>query len=337
MNAFSKDTFRSQKGYLSILVLLNHIYYFSGYFAGTYPGYLLDKIGGYAVACFVLMSGYGLYTSYQEKGPDYIKEFLRRRILPFYFTYVFFVALYLIFSILFSAPLTFRLVLTSLTFGGTVVHYGWYVQLLLVLYLVFFFLFRFISKPKLRSGLLFGFVLLYCAVSYMRDVDYFQYIPCFSFFFGIVLAKHKETVVSVLTGKRLFLLFFSFLLSAALFLWYVNAVILERIPYFVWPLVVAMSIASNLSVNMLFLSVSDLLATKIPSVLTNRVVKALGTRSLEIYLIQGIVFVVCFNYLPGKLLATGISLICPLLLAFPLHAAIHYAFTKFISFGVPAK
>ena len=58
------------KAILPIMIVLHHLSFFYGF----PPGFA--RLGIPLVACFFLMSGYGLMTSYQSKGLRYFDGFI---------------------------------------------------------------------------------------------------------------------------------------------------------------------------------------------------------------------------------------------------------------------
>lgn len=58
------------KAVLPIMIVLHHL----SFFYGTPPGFA--RLGLPLVACFFLMSGYGLMTSYMNKGQKYFRGFI---------------------------------------------------------------------------------------------------------------------------------------------------------------------------------------------------------------------------------------------------------------------
>ncbi len=85
----SKDNTDSLKGVLAILVLACHLRGQLSCLNDTIVGQILTVSGYLAVSVFLFLSGYGLQTSYEKKGNEYIAGFQKQRILPFYCTYLF--------------------------------------------------------------------------------------------------------------------------------------------------------------------------------------------------------------------------------------------------------
>ena len=136
--SYSKENFLGLKGYLALCVLIHHLYQFTGFFSNTNVGYAFLLLGHWAVIGFIFLSGYGLYTSYRLKGEGYIRSFPRTRLFPFYVTYLVFVATYVVYEFIGQQAVTATALLRSLTYGSTIVSFGWYFQLTYVMYLFFY-------------------------------------------------------------------------------------------------------------------------------------------------------------------------------------------------------
>ena len=79
-DSMSLDAMTSLKGVLAIFVLCHHLSQKPA-FQQTHTISFFEHIGFLFVGIFFLCSGYGLYKSYLKK-PDYLKTFLKRRVLP---------------------------------------------------------------------------------------------------------------------------------------------------------------------------------------------------------------------------------------------------------------
>ena len=70
------------KAVLPVLIILHHFSFFYGY-----PPYF-EKLGLPLVACFFMMSGYGLMTSWLKKGSSYLDGFLKHSTLKLFVPYM---------------------------------------------------------------------------------------------------------------------------------------------------------------------------------------------------------------------------------------------------------
>lgn len=125
------------KGILAICVLISHLYSIF-HFESKILNWVVGSLMGYlSVSLFFFLSGYGLESSYEKKKDTYIEKFMKRKIIPFYTIYVILVGIYVGMRFITGENISFSDILKSLLYGGTVVKFGWFLQTILVLYLIF--------------------------------------------------------------------------------------------------------------------------------------------------------------------------------------------------------
>ncbi|MBE6787554.1 MAG: acyltransferase [Ruminococcaceae bacterium] len=176
------------KGLFAIFVLIHHIGQNTTFLNGTFFQEVVNSLGYLSVGIFLFLSGYGLFVSYKLKGHEYINNFPKRRLLPFYIQNLILIAIYLIFWEIIGQTLSTRRIVLSFFFGHTVIKYGWYIQATLVLYVLFFIAFKF--KPKLLkiTTFILGYVVYfgYCLINHFWSVWYIS-VLCFAM--GIIFAN----------------------------------------------------------------------------------------------------------------------------------------------------
>lgn len=147
-------------GFCAVGIMLHHMSQ-TIYFAKEDPGILLFMvdIGVCFVGMFFFFSGYGLYSSLRDK-PDYLKGFLRRRLptvlVPFYMcNFVFILGSYL-----FGYKFKEGELIPYLTGAILMNSQMWYIVEILVLYLLFYLVFRLISNRNAACGVYFILTLI---------------------------------------------------------------------------------------------------------------------------------------------------------------------------------
>ena len=289
----SRDNFKCFKGYLAICVFIHHLFQFTGLFWDTFIGYPMYLLGHFAVILFLFASGFGLGSSVLAKPDSYIKEFPKKRLLPYYVTYLFFVALYVIYEFKWGSGISGSLLLRSLFYGGTYISFGWYLQLTLVLYIVFYLIFRLFKKTGVRLFCLWLFVVLFMGISFMIYPPESNYIYVFAFAVGISLAYLKNRIAEFLSRHP----YMAFIFMTACFCIFtvVRVRILFRLKEQIYGFhsygllyLCAMMISDTFLIFMIItlLCVINRLA---PKVIDNPVSRFLGRYSLEMYAIQGLV------------------------------------------------
>lgn len=158
-DALSLRVSKGLLGFCAVGIMLHHMSQ-TIYFAGEDPGVLMFmvNIGVCFVGMFFFFSGYGLYSSLRDK-PDYLKGFLRNRLpavfVPFYLcNFIFILGSYF-------AGYQFQKgeLLPYLT--GAVLMNGqmWYIVEILILYLLFYLVFRLI-KNRNAACIVYGALLM---------------------------------------------------------------------------------------------------------------------------------------------------------------------------------
>lgn len=203
-SGLSLDCCNCLKGIFALCVLVHHLYQHSGLFRETAVGTCLQALGYLSVACFFFLSGYGLYASYSRKGETYIKGFFKKKVIPFYGLILLLSAIYIAEGVALGQAYSASVLLQSLTFGGTVIGNGWYLQVQLLLYVCFYLTFR-ISKSRKRNIIwIYGECILYCILMYSFGQRSTMYESVFAFATGMAWYELEDQIK--LTNKFVVLL-----------------------------------------------------------------------------------------------------------------------------------
>ena len=122
------------KAVLPIMIVLHHLSFFYGSLCG------FARLGLPLVACFFLMSGYGLMTSYMNKGQKYFQGFIAHVFNKLLIPYLVAVIVYVPF-ILFVQQVNVWEYLSTTNFIDWL-RFSWFVWVILGGYLLFFLIFR---------------------------------------------------------------------------------------------------------------------------------------------------------------------------------------------------
>ena len=142
----TKETSNSFKGVLAIVVMTEHILQYAGFrnlfsecpkFVQSVIGSVMEQLGVVSVACFFMLSGYGLRVSVDYGGVAYARSMFRRKIIPFYGIVLISAIMYFLMFVAIGSPKSVYEFLHSFGFGGTIIVNGWFLQVILVIYLLF--------------------------------------------------------------------------------------------------------------------------------------------------------------------------------------------------------
>ena len=151
----SPDTTKKEKGIAAILIVLHHL---SQRVKVSGPFVILGYIGFILVAVFFFISGYGLSYGVQYKH-DYLKGFLRKRLLPVLVPYWIVNTVDIVFYL--SGGTVFTPMQYVLSFIGIDVITGtWFVTAILIMYIIFWLAFK-----CMKSYIVLGLCLIgYCII-----------------------------------------------------------------------------------------------------------------------------------------------------------------------------
>ena len=262
------------------------------------------SVGYLFVGVFLFCSGLGLYKS-QKNKPDYLKGFLRRRILPVVIAFYLSEFLYTAVRLAMGEKMNLVTVLWYLSGLHMANTYSWYVIVIPFFYLAFWAAFRFCRREGAALFLVFLFTIGYTALCACidRQNDWWirgewWYNSIILFPMGMIFAKHELKITQI--AKKIYWLLLPLSLAMVFLLsqqsdwlidhrWgyygeYVGSLkILHRL----------LSAESQWLVCLAYTSSCFLLMMKIR--FGNRILSWLGAVTLDFYLIHGL-FVELFGY-----------------------------------------
>lgn len=315
MQYLSKNTFGCIKGWCALGILIHHIYQFSGILDGTAARFLLINLGNWAVGLFVFMSGYGLYESYRDKGDRYIANFLRNKLLSFWILYLIVAGVYILYDFIRGYPHTVGEYLGTFTYGKTIISFGWYLQLTLVLYLVYWIAFRFGRGRGSRFAIMGVLFALFIWLNILLGISHIRYMPVLFFLLGILWAVYREQIEKGLCriGPVVLVLAFVVSFGGYLIIWR------YEIRGFMSVAVYAGSEMAMILFVMLLVRQLNAHGQASAKLICNGLSRFLGVYSLEIYVCQGIVLRTLSSIAMNKYLFAGLGILLVILIAIPVH------------------
>ena len=257
------------------------------------------------VAVFLFCSGLGLYKSWKTKK-DYLRGFVRRRILPIVIAFYLSEIIYLLVRLAMGEKMGAVQVIWYLSGLHMANFNAWYVIVIPFFYLAFYFAFRYCRKDGAAILLVTAFTLLYTLAGafvdhqndwWMRGEWWYNSIILFPL--GLLFGKYEEKVTAFFKKGYWFYLLFSF--AAVFVLFHYSQLITDQWwGYYgeTWgdPLKIVHRLgcaASQWLVSIAYVAFCFLLMMKVR--IGNRALSFLGAVTLEFYLMHGI-FVELFGY-----------------------------------------
>lgn len=279
---FTKKDTQILKGAMALLILAHHIYQRMPMPEGTITDYVFRSLGYLCVAVFFFISGYGITLSNKQSemsGRSYMSSFLRSRVLSLYVCYILLILLYAFVLYIFDVPIPENQLIISFLIGGTIVGGGWYIQTLLLFYLIWW-----ISKMIFGQKawiMVFFCVTIFSVITLVLNLGSHWSLSNYAFVFGMILADYKLQVDRLLekSSGYLWLVFFIMLLSYVACFYFEG---FNRVLFF-------------LKLLMSFLFPACFFVFSYFKELKGVILEMCGIYSLEIFVLQGIVFTILRN------------------------------------------
>lgn len=202
----SISTVQILKVICAIVIVIHHTSY---YLPNSIFTHIFRPIGYLPVGVFFFISGYGLLYSLFN-NPDYLLTFFTKRIRSILIPALTGLTLYFI-----STKTTFSF---NLFFHGALPysHY-WYVVVIFLLYLLFYFIFRFINKKSKGVMIISSLLIIYVGIAGILKIDSYWYNTIFAFPCGMLFSLYENyRGGEILQKKLIFPILLLFLISTSL-------------------------------------------------------------------------------------------------------------------------
>ena len=284
-NYLSRNNTDCLKGICAIMVVLCHVCARIGIGAGVGLGPIFTAFGYLGVSGFMFMSGFGLTVSLlssYKNGGGYLSKFLMQRVLPVYsLLFVLSVLYFILKTILAIDTPSLSELVQSFFFGGAVVSFGWYLQCIVLIYLIYYAAAHIAVRYYTNSvssmliilvalGLLF-----FVGLCVLLGLESTWYETTLSFLGGVVLAANRQKLDYIWQVKRnvwLCLLLFVGVFGLSF--------IFGNGPFLSGAVKILIKMVSSLAFCLCCLSAMRLIS------LENHVTTFLGRHYLEIYIIN---------------------------------------------------
>jgi peptidoglycan/LPS O-acetylase OafA/YrhL len=160
------------RGIAASFVVFQHI-------GNIYGSRAVTPLGGIGVSLFLICSAYGLSKSYEKRGLD---NFTKKRLLKILIPYWITVIIYNILHYNTFAPLN---IMKQILLINTI-PYMWFVQLILILYIAFYIVYRII--PNNSNKMIAFFILSLISILLIKDNLWAE--QSFAFFVGLILSHY---------------------------------------------------------------------------------------------------------------------------------------------------
>ena len=229
------------QGYFALCILVHHVSLALRYF-DCYDGQLqfFEDLGTLFVGFFFLCSGYGLIVSYEQKE-NYLDTFVIKRVLMVLVPFFICNYIYMFTTQIFGQNFTMKELIQAF-FGVLLLNdHMWFVIEIMILYMLFYFVFRFIKKDGLRFAVIGIFIVIMIVGSFLSGHDYTEYQQAnwfrgewwynttLLFLVGMLFGKYRERLTTF--AKRHYKLLLAVTLVAFVILYTVTMYALATYGY----------------------------------------------------------------------------------------------------------
>lgn len=185
----SRETTTQMKGIAIFCVILGHVL---NYCIGSSISNISALLGTGGVWVFLILSGYGVYCSYEKKGLD-IKTYWNSKINNVFIPYIIVTLLYYLYLRVTGRQVGLQVLLKNflcLDFERNIDATMWYMSFLLIWYVLFFLIYYFDFSKLLKMGIL--FICAYCFQkgyygAYFADCNWQFIINAYAFPTGVLV------------------------------------------------------------------------------------------------------------------------------------------------------
>lgn len=276
-NYLDKGTTNRIKGLACIFVIIGHFQFYVGEQGILQP--FMSGVGLLSVGLFFFISGYGVQRS-NLKNNNYVKGFLKKRILGgVVIPYLFYAIIYWIVYWIIGNRLSVTDIIQTYIGGSPYIKYSWYMINIFIFYVAFWIMIKY--KKHIIIGMTICFF-VYSVICMIVGYGNWWYNASILFVIGIICATYREKMICIIEKYRGILL--SIFIPVYIYIYIYSEEIHQLLP--IYGTYAVMNCIKVCSFSLVILTVLTMVK------LEGRVLNYLGMISLEIYMTQGIIFLI---------------------------------------------
>lgn len=218
------------QGITAVSIIFHHLSQYITNYGNEWKGpiTIYSSIGILFTTFFFFCSGYGLVTSFNNK-PDYLKTFFKKRIPSILIPFMLSNIIYLIFMGLYFGRVGSMLEGIANFFGIILINTNtWFLVEIMILYLAFYLIFRFIKKTNRAMATMGIFVVILITISFLLGHDNSEngghwfmgewwYNTTIFFWVGMLIAQYQKKIVAFFKKRYKWLVLISVVMFLATF------------------------------------------------------------------------------------------------------------------------
>lgn len=191
------------RGFLALGIIFHHL---SPWVTTGSEFSNFSYMGAYIVSIFFFLSAYGLYNQNENKK-NYLDKFLVTRLskilLPFFAVSL----IYLLYRFVDGQLLDLNFFISLFKNGSTIIFNGWFVNVIILLYIFFYTSFNFLQNKLLSIILNSILIIFYICLAIKMGYGFWWYNSTLAFILGLIWAKYQDVIDKVLDRYYFVVLF----------------------------------------------------------------------------------------------------------------------------------
>jgi membrane-bound acyltransferase YfiQ involved in biofilm formation len=278
------------QGFCAVLIIIHHI---SQVLSDSKVLSPFNEYGVLFVGIFFFCSGYGLIKSFKTKD-NYMQGFLGKRLpsvlIPFYITTFIYMAIFL----LLSPKPSLKQIILNVTGIQLINPQAWYIVAIVLLYIAFYFIFKYIKNEKIAFVSMAVFIACYIIFGIiLRHGPWWLqgewwYNTCFLFYVGMLIARLEKGLIVIV--KKYYAIILPVAIVAFVVMYRVSNYTIGKFSYYAQTETASgypetlICFFTQLPAVILFVAAVFILCMKIT--FSNVILRFLSKISLELYLIH---------------------------------------------------
>ena len=278
------------QGFCAVLIIIHHI---SQVLSDSKVLSPFNEYGVLFVGIFFFCSGYGLIKSFKTKD-NYMQGFLGKRLpsvlIPFYITTFIYMAIFL----LLSPKPSLKQIILNVTGIQLINPQAWYIVAIVLLYIAFYFIFKYIKNEKIAFVSMAVFIACYIIFGIiLRHGPWWLqgewwYNTCFLFYIGMLIARFEKGLIVIV--KKYYAIILPVTIVAFVVMYRVSNYTIGKFSYYAQTETASgypetlICFFTQLPAVILFVAAVFILCMKIT--FSNVILRFLSKISLELYLIH---------------------------------------------------
>ena len=178
------------RGFLAIGIIFHHV---SQWVTSGDEFSNFSYMGTYIVSIFFFLSAYGLYSQNENKK-NYLDNFLVKRLSKILVPFFSISLIYMFYRFVNGQLMDFNFFINLFLKGSTIIYKGWFVDIIILMYVFFYISFKFFQNKFLSIVLNTIFIIGYICLAIKLGYSVWWYNSALAFVIGLIWAKNQNKI-----------------------------------------------------------------------------------------------------------------------------------------------